>query len=287
MALKIGLQMYSIRNAMSEDPVKAIRNAADIGYRYFELANLNALNDFGSGFFIPAKELRKAMDDINCQVISAHIDPFLKENVDKVLEYHVELGTKYLMSKPFEGTRKDVEAACETYRFLGEKCRAAGIQHCLHTGLAPFLDDGTWLLDVIFQNTDPCDLKFEVDSYWMMRSGFDPVDVIKKFSNRIMAVHQKDLPKNFTGEVNINKLLGRGQNLTHKNFDQFVNTTDFCEIGTGRMPVQKIINAVNEYTDAEYIILEQDFTTHTEMESIKISYNMLKNYEGVSWEEDS
>lgn len=281
MALKIGLQLYSIKEAMAVDPIEAIKKAGAIGYKHLELANLNAEKDFGCGFNVPASDLKKVADDNGIDIFSAHIDPLTKDNYQAVLEYHCELGTKFLMSKPYSMTKDGTLRDCELYNFLGEECRKAGIQHCLHTGLAPYLDDGSWLLDVIFSNTEPENLNFEVDAYWMMRSGKDPVEVIKTFANRVMAIHQKDLPKDFTGEADINKKLGWGRTLLHSNFFDYVAKTDFCEVGTGQMPIQNIIQAANEYTNAEYIILEQDYTQYTEMESIQISLTNFRKYDGV------
>lgn len=110
MALKIGLQMYSVREHMAEDPFKTFELAAKAGYKYFELANLNAREDFGCGFHAPAKELKKHVEDLGCEIVAAHIKPFDDTNVDRVLEYHAELGTKYLMSKPNEGSRAQIES---------------------------------------------------------------------------------------------------------------------------------------------------------------------------------
>lgn len=281
MALKIGLQLYSVKEAMADNPLKTIREVAQIGYKNLELANLNAETDYGCGFHATAGDLKKAADDCGCNIFSAHIDPLTDRNIDPVLEYHAELGTKYLMSKPFSCTREGALKDCELYNRLGEKCRKFGIQHCLHTGLAPFLDDGSWLLDVLFSNTDPQNMAFEVDAYWMMRSAFDPKEVIEKFADRIIAVHQKDLPKDFHGNLNVNQGLGRGRTLDHANFFDFVQKEDFCEIGTGQMDIQGIIDTTIARTNAGYIILEQDYTAHTEMESIKISLENLKKYKNV------
>ena len=281
MALQIGLQLYSIKEAMAKDPIQAIKDVAAVGYKNLELANLNAEKDFGCGFGVPASELKKVAADNDVHIFSAHIDPLTDDNLHQVLEYHAELGTTYLMSKPYSMTKDGALRDCELYNRIGEECRKYGIQHCLHTGLAPYLNDGSWLLDVLFGNTEPENMKFEVDAYWMMRSGKNPVEVIKKFANRVMAIHQKDLPKDFSGELDINKRLGWGHTLFHYNFFDYVSKDDFCEIGIGQMPIQDIINTAVEYTDAGYIILEQDYTKHTEMESVKISLENLKKYKNV------
>jgi sugar phosphate isomerase/epimerase len=281
MPLKIGLQVYSIRNAMQTDYVQAIFDVVKIGYKHLELANLNAKTDFGCGFDVPVPKLKEIAAETGCHFFSAHIDPLTEKNVNQVLEYHAALGTKYLMSKPFSSTREGALRDCESYNRIGELCEKFGIQHCLHTGLAPYLDDGSWILDVLFNNTDPRYLKFEVDTYWMLRSGFDPIKVIQKFADRVIAVHQKDLPKNFAKEIDINKSLGRGNQLMHHNFFDFVGKEDFCEIGIGQMDIQGIINAANAFTDAEYIILEQDYTAYNEIESVNISFSNFQKYDGI------
>ena len=50
MALKVGIQLYSVRELMKQDPIKTIYQVADAGYKYLEAANHNALEDQGIGF---------------------------------------------------------------------------------------------------------------------------------------------------------------------------------------------------------------------------------------------
>jgi len=46
--VKVGIQLYSVRNHMAIDPIKTIRDVANVGYRHIEVANHNAEVDFGS-----------------------------------------------------------------------------------------------------------------------------------------------------------------------------------------------------------------------------------------------
>ncbi len=284
MALKVGIQLYSVKNAMAQNPIDTIRRVAEIGYKYIELANLNARTDFGCGFAAKAKDLKQAAENFGSKIVSAHISPLDDENIDAVLDYHQELGTAYLMSKPFDVLKDDCLRAAELYNRLGEKCRAAGIQHCLHTGLATFCEDGTNQLDVFFDNVDPKNLMFELDTYWMMRSGFNPVESIRKYADRIVIIHQKDLPKSFSGEININKRIKPGEALSLDNFFDYCTPGDFCEVGTGQMNLQLYIDTTLKYTNAQYIMLEQDFTEMTdEFESIQTSMNGFKKMKGLDW----
>jgi sugar phosphate isomerase/epimerase len=284
MALKVGIQMYSVRNEMAKDPVNTIGKVAKMGYKYIELANLDAKKDFGCGFGAKASSLKKIAEDFGSTIISAHVNPLDDENIDKVLEYHHELGTKYIMSKPFDVYKEDCLKAVDLYNRLGEKCRAAGIQHCLHTGLAHFCDDGANQIDFYFEHVEPKNLMFELDFYWMMRSGFDPIESIKKYANRIIMVHQKDLPKDFNGVLNINTIIKPGEALGLDNFFNYCKKEDFCEVGTGQMNLQAYIDATLKYTKAEYILLEQDFTSMlNELDSVRLSMEGFKKLSGLEW----
>lgn len=59
MALKVGIQLYSVRELMKQDPIKTTYQVADAGYKYLEAANHNALEDQGIGFGVSAEELKK------------------------------------------------------------------------------------------------------------------------------------------------------------------------------------------------------------------------------------
>ena len=50
MAVKVGIQLYSVKNALKERPYETLRQVAEAGYRYVEAANHDAENDPGVGF---------------------------------------------------------------------------------------------------------------------------------------------------------------------------------------------------------------------------------------------
>ena len=53
--------------------------------------------------------------------------------------------------------------------------------------------------------------------------------------------------------------------------------------GTGVMDIQAIIDTANEYCGSEYIVLEQDYSQHDELESIAISMDSFRKFKGVEW----
>ena len=59
MSLKVGIQLYSVREEMAKDPIATVKKVADIGYKYLEFANSHADTDPGVGFGVSAEELRQ------------------------------------------------------------------------------------------------------------------------------------------------------------------------------------------------------------------------------------
>ena len=84
--MKVGIQLYSVRNHMAEDPIATIKEVAKAGYKYIEVANHNALEDSGVGFGVTAGELKKIMEDTGISIFSAHIFPLDPDNMTPILE---------------------------------------------------------------------------------------------------------------------------------------------------------------------------------------------------------
>ncbi len=284
MKLKVGIQMYSVRNAMAKDPVAAIGEVAQMGYKYIELANLCADKDPGCGFGASPEALNAAIAPFGAKIISAHIEPFDRENVERVLEYHKRLGTEYLMSKSIDVTYDAVMRQCELLGYIGEKCREYGIKHCLHAGVVATYPDRSNTLDLYVNNTEQGTLYFELDTYWGLRSGMNPIYLIRKYADRIELIHQKDLPKNFEKPLDVTRA---APSLAYDEWMQWYESTmtpdDFTEMGTGVMDIQGIVNAANKYTKAKYLILEQDFTKLDEMESVRRSMACMRGLDGLDF----
>lgn len=143
--------------------------------------------------------------------------------------------------------------------------------------------NGKPVLYHILENTDPQYVDFEVDTFWAMRGGADPIEVIRHVGDRLRMIHQKDFSKTTDSLVNLWTVKDPNVPIGQDNFGGAHKAEDFCEVGTGIMDIQSTLNAVNE-AGAEYVILEQDFTQLTQMESIKISMDSFKKYSGIAWE---
>ena len=105
------------------------------------------------------------------------------------------------------------------------------------------------------ENTDPDEVKFEIDLYWITIAGYDPVEYFKKAPGRFPLWHVKDKTaqpyKNEEGEE-----------------------VYFAEVGNGVIDFERIFEA-RKTAGLKYFFVEQDFTQKTPFESIEISFNYL------------
>lgn len=286
MALKVGIQLYSVRDLMNQDPLNTIGQVAEAGYKYLEAANHKALEDDGVGFGVSPEELNDVMARSGSRIISAHIFPFNEENYKRVIAYNQKIGNHtvvYPMEifKDYDDTMRKVEL-CEK---MGKMAAEEGMQFLYHNHFQELQEfNGQTVMDLIVKNTDPEHVNLELDTFWVLRGGVDPVELMKKYGTRIKMLHQKDLAKDTTTPVNMFDVVGRDTYITREVFNQYKCNDDFVEIGFGRMDIQKIIDTALELGSVEYIILEQDATKLNQLESIKRSMEGFHRFDGISWE---
>lgn len=313
MSLKVGLILYSVRQAMANDTLGTIEEVAKLGYKNLEVCNHNAAEDSGIGFGTPAADIKATFDKYSSKVVSAHIFPLEKANLEEVIAYNKILGNKNIVCPHGRySTYDNLMKQCEFFNATGKRLADEGMSLVYHNHNHEYrtINDKA-VLEHIVENTDPSLVHLELDTFWTMRAGRDPVEMIKKFGKRIKLIHQKDFP--FDAAVPINELGFGDLNLKEGEFvgldgdsmyaamaakgkgivKQENDTADavnrlsaFTEIGTGIMKIQEIIDAANEYSSAEYIILEQDSTRlSSEIESVTVSMNAFKKFNGISWDD--
>lgn len=286
MALKVGIQLYSVRDLMDKDPLGTIGQVADAGYRYLETANHRALEDDGVGFGVSPEELNEVLARSGSKIISAHIFPFREENYKKVVEYNQKIGNHTVVF-PMEVFRDydDTMRKIETYEKMGKMAAEEGMQFLYHNHYQELQEfHGHKVLDLIVENTDPAHVNLELDTFWVLRGGLDPVELMKRYGTRIKMLHQKDFAKDTKTPVNMFDVVGKDTYITREVFNQYKCNDDFVEIGYGQMDIQKIIDTALEIGSIEYIVLEQDATKLDQLESVKRSMEGFRKFEGIVWE---
>lgn len=289
MTVRVGLQLYSVRNSLALDPWGTLARLAEAGFTRLEAANHHALTDPGVGFGVAAPELRSRLADLGLSIVGCHINPLQLDILPRALDYQAELGnTQFGCDIEFfpYGDRDYVMRRAEFFNTVGELARARGMRFYYHNHFQEFQrfgDDEVY--DLILDNTDPDLVKLELDTYWMYRGGQDPIAWMKKHADRVILLHQKDFPTAAPQPLNLfDGVVSPTENIDMAVFDERKDKRCFTEIGTGVLPIQRILDAAAALPALDYLILEQDHTALDEIESVRTSRDAFaSNFTGVSW----
>jgi len=199
----IGLQLYSVRDSIRKNVPGAIEKVGAMGYKFVEPAG------YGDGKIYGMDPV--AFNDLckknGMYVLSAHVGQPLPtaENWDKTMAWwdvcintHVAAGAKYLVQPSMGGDAyKSLETLkkwCDYFNAVGAKCNAKGLRFGYHNHdkeLSTKLD-GQTIYDFMLTNTDPAKVMFEMDLYWVVMGGANPVDYFNKYPGRFELWHIKD-----------------------------------------------------------------------------------------------
>src|SRR5215216_4186490 len=274
---RLGLQLWSVRNALQENYVGTLEKVAAIGYQNLEL--ITTVTDQGLifGKDLTATQLLQHLTDMGLQAVSCHIVPGPDTKWDRVVDDLQTLGIKHLgCAIAFFDNQQEVLQFCETFNRDAEYCKKNGIQYYYHNHFHEFqLFEGQSIMDTLIEKLDKDLVMFEFDSYWALRGGQDPVTWIQKLGPRCGLLHQKDMPAqakpvNLFDQFPADRVVGMNELIESTKGDD-----QFTEVGEGVMDVPAIIEAARKYARVDYMFVEQDKTTRDQLESIAISYAYL------------
>lgn len=187
---RIGLQLYTVRQAMAQDFEGTLARVAQIGYREVEFA----------GYFArDAGTVRGALDTAGLDAPAAHIPlENLRTRWAQTLDDARVIGHRYLVvpSLPAEDSRTldGYRAVADLFNRAGEQARGAGIRLGFHNHAGEFAPlSGRVPYDVLLEDTDPQLVWFEMDLYWIRRGGGDPLSLFARHPGRFALVHVKDM----------------------------------------------------------------------------------------------
>ncbi|RWZ52884.1 sugar phosphate isomerase/epimerase [Labedella phragmitis] len=288
MAVEIGIQLYSVRDSLAADPEGTLNALADLGLTRFEGANHRALTEDGIGFGIPADFLANLMRDRGVSIIGCQINPLDLDRLPQVLDFQERIGNTRigcdLEFYPF-GDVDYVKRRAEFFNEIGRVSAERGIEFFYHNHFQEFQRFGDrTVYDLLLENTDPELVKFELDTYWAYRGGADPLRLFRENPDRFIMIHQKDFPSGHAQPLNLfDGVLAPDATITMTEFDQVVTPDTFTEVGTGILPIQEIIDAVDGLPNFRYVLIEQDYAPGAELDSVAISCEAFKGYSNVSW----
>ncbi|AHF14801.1 sugar phosphate isomerase/epimerase family protein [Niabella soli] len=207
---RLGLQLYSLRDDLPKDPKGVLKQVAAFGYKDVESFEGAEGMFWGMGH----KGFKQYMDSLGMQIVSSHCD--YKKDFEKKAAEAAEIGMSYLIC-PWVGPQKtldDYKKLAEEFNQAGAICKKNGIRFAYHNHDYSFtLQDGQYPQDIFMEQTDKSLVDFEMDIYWVVTAGQDPIAWLKKYNGRFRLCHIKDRKKGVAptkGEPNLSVIVGTG-----------------------------------------------------------------------------
>jgi sugar phosphate isomerase/epimerase len=188
-----GLQLYSLREQFKKDVPGTLDIVKSYGITEVELAGLNNL---------PAAEFRQMLESRGLHAVSGHMQyDALKTDLPAAIREAKAMGLKYVACPWIphsiaEFSEADAHRAAQDFNMWGEAFKKEGITFAYHCHGYEFrpVGDGN-LFDLLVKETKPEFVSFEMDVFWVVHPGQDPVKLLEKYPNRWSLMHLKDIRK--------------------------------------------------------------------------------------------
>lgn len=240
----VGINLYSIREAMLSDAADTLKKLATIGYKEIESAKSVKGNYYG----LKPKEIKNIIEDLGMTLRSGHAP--VNTEWQKSIDEAAESGQDYLVSGlPLRGQTVDTyKRAADIFNKAAEDCKKSNIIFGYHNSGADFKSDTNKVLyDVLLENTDPNLVKMQLDIGWAIVGGGDPVKYIDTYPGRFPLWHLKDLNK---------------------------EKPESIELGKGRVDIVGLLQ-MKKKSGMNYYFIEQEESEGLPIDSMKYNFDYL------------
>lgn len=250
---EIGLQLYTVRDQMAQDPEGTLKAVQVAGYKQVEGGDIRAYPKLfpliqaagltSQSTFFPNAFITERWDLVEAE---GGQKPPASYTTDSIIEDAVKNDIKYLVFgylRPEERqTIDDYKLVVERLNIMGEKCNQADIHLCYHNHSFEFMPiNGTVPYELYIKEFEPDKVHFELDIFWASLGGYDPVELMERLHGRVKLLHLKDKKKG-----------------TKVIYDEGkVKKKAFQELGDGVLDILGILK-VAEKTSVEQCFVEQD-----------------------------
>ncbi len=247
-----GIQLYTLRDDMPKDPKGVLKQVASFGYKQIESYE----GPQGMFWGMSNTDFKAYCDELGLDMMASHCD--MNKDFEKKAAEAAAIGMKYLVC-PWIGPQKkldDFKRFADVFNKKGEVCRQNGIRFAYHNHDYTFVEqEGQMPQDVLMVNTDPELVDFELDIYWVVTPGADPIAWMQKYPGRFRLSHVKDRMK--------------GVEATEREAS--------CDLGTGSIDFTKVLKAGKD-NGMEYFIVEQErYDNSTPLKSAEACADYMKN----------
>jgi len=239
----VGIQLYTVRDAMTADVRGTLKKVSDIGYKNLELAGYSNGKFYG---FSPS-EFKKIVTDLGMVSLSSHSAVESKgitvETAKLMADAHAELGVKYCIQPWINDEDRTIEKYKKMigdWNKVGKIMKGVGIQFGYHNhnfefakvnGVVPYYD-------IFMPEMDKDLITMELDLFWAAKAGQDPIAMFKKYPGRFQLLHFKDMRTNQPPFFEVIK-------------------DDICSVGEGVIDFKKILSA-KKTAGMKYLFVEDD-----------------------------
>ncbi len=252
----IGLQLYSLRDQLAADVPGTLDKVKSWGISNVELAGT---------YNLTPEQFKAQLDARGLHAISEHFAyDRLRDDVEGVARDAKILGLKYVGcawvphddNRPFD--EKTCREAIAVFNHAGEALKKHGLKFFYHVHGYEFQpwQDGT-LLDLLVSGTNPKFVNFEMDVFWIVHPGQDPVKLLKKYGHRWQLMHLKGMRDSTPTGL----LTGHS------------DVTNDVAVGTGKIDYVPIIKAAKK-VGVKWFIIEDE--SPVSEQQIPQSFNYLE-----------
>lgn len=249
---QFGLQLYTLRDDLPKDPKGILKQAASFGYKQFE----GFEGPKGMFWGMKNTEYKKYLDDLGVTMISSHCDT--DKDFERKAAEASEIGMKYLL-RAWVGPQKsldDYKKFADKFNRWGDVCKKHGIKFAYHNhGYSFKQQDGQYPQDIFMKNTNPDTVDYEMDIYWVVTAGADPIEWLKKYPNRFHLCHVKD----------------RSKTAPAAEEDASV------DLGAGSIDFKNILKVAEDNGMKYYIVEQEKYEGTTPLKSAAVDADYLKN----------
>ena len=251
----VGVQLYTVRTVLPEQPLETLRAIEQIGYREVEFT--------AAGI----DKVWPALKQTSLKPVSLHMDTALftrqQDKLPAALDDAKQRGFKFVVCPyiaPADRGGVDViRKLGETLNKAGEICKKTGLHLCYHNHAFEFQPEGNGtLFDVLMQTADSKLVSLELDIMWTTVAGVDPVSILEKYGRRVALMHLKNVAPG-----------------VEKRYNEQIPRTAFREVGDGVVDVPAVLRAAAK-AGVQHYFVEQDQTPGDPVDSLRKSYQYLE-----------
>lgn len=190
-----GLQLYSCRFEFQKEVPGTLARVKAMGIDEVEVSNY---------YGFTAKDFKKLLDKngLTCGSMIFGYDQFEKTPETIIKEARM-FGARYVgigwipHQKPFN--KAVTEKAIQDFNIFGEKMKKAGLRFFYHPHGYEFETPDGNMMDLILSQTKPDLVTFQLDVFWAVHGGADPLAYLQKYPGRFELMHLKELRNDTPG----------------------------------------------------------------------------------------